>query len=195
MVEDGIRYSAWMRGLALSLPAVLALNSCESPDPTDWRTPMESQFTKMTIEDLREHAEQNDYLAMFQLGRRYDTGMGVKQNPREAASWYRLAAENGGLSMAANNLGCLYRDGRGVTQDYKTASMFFRSAGRLGNRHAKKNLAWLYERRTISACCTAMARVRRPTLTRQSSGFVRPQQPATITPTTIWASCMNAGWA
>ena len=135
-----------MRGLTLAMPVVLVLNSCESTDPTDWRTPIESPFAKTPIEELHERAQLNDYFAMVHLGWRYDTGTGVKQNPREAASWYRLAGEQGGLSMAHNNLGCLYRDGRGVTQDFKAASALFRSAGQLGNRHAKTNLAWLYER-------------------------------------------------
>ena len=131
MVEDETQYSKWIRTLALALPLILVLNSCQSPDPTDWRTPIESPFAKTPIEELHERAELNDFFAMVHLGWRYDTGTGVKQNPREAASWYRLAGEQGGLSMAQNNLGCLYRDGRGVTQNYKTASTLFRSAGLL----------------------------------------------------------------
>ena len=77
MVEDGTQYSKWIRSLALALPLILVLNSCQSPDPTDWRTPMESPFAKTPIEELHERAELNDFFAMVHLGWRYDTGTGV----------------------------------------------------------------------------------------------------------------------
>ncbi|HBU58616.1 MAG TPA: hypothetical protein DEB48_02115, partial [Verrucomicrobiales bacterium] len=103
--------------------------------------------SKHEINKLYEKAtKHNDYFSMVHLGWHYDTGTGIKQNPREAAGWYRMAAEKGGHSMAQNNLGCLYRDGRGVIQDYKRAGALFRLSSEQGNRHAKTNLGWLYER-------------------------------------------------
>mgnify|MGYP000181541051 CR=1 FL=1 len=119
--------------------------SCETTDPTGWRTPKESSNTSLT--DLFNRTQRNDHIAMFQIGWRFDTGTGgVKQDFREAAGWYRLSAERGNYSMAKNNLGCLYRDGRGVIQNFKMAATLFRESSELGNPHGKKNLGILYER-------------------------------------------------
>ena len=93
---------------------------------------------------------------MTHLGWRYDTGTGVKTDAREAAAWYRQAAEHGGHSMAQNNLGCLYRDGRGVIQDYKTASTLFRMAAEQGNNHARTNLAGCTNAAMV--CCWTTAK-------------------------------------
>ena len=144
-VQGGAKIYSQLKGTVCLLSAFF-LFACKSNDPTDWRTPLENDLTKTKLKDLRERANQNDYFAMTHLGWRYDTGTGVKQDLREAATWYRLAAEDGHHSMAQNNLGCLYRDGRGVIQDYKTAAILFLHAADQGNRHAKTNLGWLFER-------------------------------------------------
>jgi TPR repeat protein len=46
----------------------------------------------------------------------YENGRGIPNNDREAARWYRKAAEQGN-SWAQQKLGSLYREGRGVTQN------------------------------------------------------------------------------
>ena len=145
-MQGGIGIPKYLSSSLAILPLVLFWNSCESTDPTDWRSPEGGRFAKTSVEELYERAQRNDYFAMVHLGWRYDTGTGVKADVREAAAWYRQAAERGGHSMAQNNLGCLYRDGRGVIQDYKTASTLFRMSAEQGNNHARTNLGWLYER-------------------------------------------------
>ena len=125
---------------------MVALAGCGTSKGPDWRKDTSSPFAKTPIKDLKKRAQQNDYFAMAHLGWRLDTGSGIEANPREAASWYRRAADLGRHSMAQNNLGCLYRDGRGVVQDHKMAATLYRAAAKQGNRHAKTNLGWLFER-------------------------------------------------
>ena len=50
----------------------------------------------------------------------YAGGDGVPRDDREAAHWYRLAAEQG-LAAAQFNLAALYALGKGLSQDYLAA--------------------------------------------------------------------------
>ena len=74
----GIQIPKNWYGALTVLPLVLFWNSCESTDPTDWRSPEGSRFAKTSVEELYERAQRNDYFAMVHLGWRYDTGTGVK---------------------------------------------------------------------------------------------------------------------
>ncbi len=65
-------------------------------------------------------ANENDSFYQFLLGLRYDNGDGVREDDREAAKWYRLAAEQG-RSDAQCNLGISYYFGYGVLEDYVEA--------------------------------------------------------------------------
>jgi len=56
------------------------------------------------LEELRTKADQGDPAAQFALGAAYDAGRGVKGDQREAAAWYRKAAEQG-YAAAQNSLG------------------------------------------------------------------------------------------
>jgi TPR repeat protein len=56
-------------------------------------------------------------MAQEALGGFYKTGKGVIQSSREAAQWYRKAAQQGS-SMAQFNLGAFYQAGEGVPQDF-----------------------------------------------------------------------------
>ena len=68
----------------------------------------------------------------------YDEGEGVQQDKREAAKWYRLAAEQGN-AKAQNNLGVMYSNGEGVIQDNKEAYIWFSLAAIEGDEDAKEN--------------------------------------------------------
>ena len=65
--------------------------------------------------------------AQFLLGATYDYGHGVIQDNEEAATWYRLAAEQG-HSSAQYYIGFMYESGRGVPQDNTIAYMWFNIA-------------------------------------------------------------------
>jgi hypothetical protein len=73
----------------------------------------------------------------------YANGQGVQQDYREAANWYRKAAEQGNPT-AQNNLGVKYFNGQGVQQDYKEAAMWYRKAAEQGNASAQSNLGLMY---------------------------------------------------
>lgn len=64
----------------------------------------------------RSAAEKGDSAAQQFLGALYQSGQGVKKDPREAAKWFWLAAEHG-WSEAMNNLGKAFETGRGVARD------------------------------------------------------------------------------
>jgi len=76
---------------------------------------------------LKQHAEQGDAEAQFNLGVMYDNGDGVAQNYAEAVRWYRLAAAQG-YAVAQNYLGAMYDNGEGVERDHEEAVRWYRLA-------------------------------------------------------------------
>ena len=100
------------------------------------------------IAEIRSRAEQGDVDAQFTLGNIYSisqimsaNGMGVgpEIDAAEAATWYRLAAEQG-HATAQNNLGGMYADGRGVPQDDAEAVRWYRQAAEQREAEAQYNL-------------------------------------------------------
>ena len=65
-------------------------------------------------------AEQGQADAQYNLGLRYDNGVGVPRDYQEAVRWYRLAAEQGD-AQAQYNLAGRYAIGQGVREDYVQA--------------------------------------------------------------------------
>jgi TPR repeat protein len=62
-------------------------------------------------------------------------GNGVKQDFKQAAAWFRKAAEQGWAALAQYNLGEKYPTGLAVEQDDEQAAAWFRKAADQG--HAK----------------------------------------------------------
>ena len=77
----------------------------------------------------------------------YSLGLGVPQDDREAARWFRLAAEQG-LARAQSNLGIMYAEGAGVPEDMVLAYMWSNLAAAQGNESAQRNKDLLEERMT-----------------------------------------------
>jgi TPR repeat protein len=73
----------------------------------------------------------------------YDRGNGLTRDYREAARWFRLAAEQGDAS-AQVNLGVMYAHGRGVPHDDKEAAKWYRLAAEQGRASAQFNLGLMY---------------------------------------------------
>ena len=71
--------------------------------------------------ELLERATQGDASAQYSLGLKYATGTGVPEDHKDAAKWYRLAAEQGEADSQFN-LGLMYDYGEGVPKDDKEAS-------------------------------------------------------------------------
>lgn len=77
------------------------------------------------VDELPSDAERAE--RQFQTGLRYANGTGVPRDYREAAIWYRLAAE-AGHAQAQRNLGFLYGAGKGVPKDYSEAAKWLAKA-------------------------------------------------------------------
>ena len=69
----------------------------------------------------------NDLFAQFHLGLLYQDGEGVTQDHREAAKWYRLAAQQG-YAPAQLSLGIFTLRGRRGHADYREAVKWYRLA-------------------------------------------------------------------
>jgi len=66
----------------------------------------------------------------------YENGDGVTEDDREAARWFRLAAEQG-FADAQVRLGRMYISGEGVTKDIIYAHMWLSIAASLRVREAR----------------------------------------------------------
>ncbi|MDA1059817.1 MAG: hypothetical protein O3C65_14155 [Proteobacteria bacterium] len=82
--------------------------------------------------------------AQRNIGQLYRLGLGVPQDLRVAANWYRLAADQG-LSRAQANLGVMYLRGEGVERDAARAAEWFGKAAEQGHTIAQYNLALMLE--------------------------------------------------
>ena len=77
------------------------------------------------------------------MGVRYATGNGVPRDDREAAAWYRQAAERG-HAAAQFNLGVRHGQGRGVDVSDSLAAWWYRQAADQGHAAAQFNLGIRY---------------------------------------------------
>jgi uncharacterized protein len=84
-----------------------------------------------------------DAAAQLAVGEDYATGKGVAQDLKQAADWYRKAAEAGSVAGQIH-LAELYRDGRGVVRDVAKAVDWYRKAAEQGDAGAQGMLAVLY---------------------------------------------------
>lgn len=96
------------------------------------------------LKELRPLAADGDARAQFELGFMYDRGNGVPQDYKEAASWYRKAAEQGNAS-AQFYLGQMCDIGKGVAQDYQEAAFWYLKAAEQGEALAQLYLGFLYD--------------------------------------------------
>jgi TPR repeat protein len=90
-------------------------------------------------------AHKGDPAAQRNLAHLYRMGLGVAQDFTQAASWYRLAADNG-LARAQANLAAMYLRGQGVAKDPQQAAYWFTAAATGGHVRGQYNLALLYMR-------------------------------------------------
>lgn len=86
--------------------------------------------------------DRTDAAAMTLLGELYNQGLGVAQDSRKAAEWYRLAAARGDAHAMAS-LGLMAADGRGVAANPAEARDWLDKAAAKGEPVASYNLALL----------------------------------------------------
>src|ERR1700692_393462 len=81
--------------------------------------------------ELLAKATGGDEAAQVAVGEKYDSGVDVPQDLKQAADWYRKAAEKGSVAGEVH-LAELYRDGRGVARDKAQAAELYRKAAEQG---------------------------------------------------------------
>jgi hypothetical protein len=129
-------------------PLAAASNS-PSPSPsgaeglTEARHYLDLGDYAKALPPLQKAADAGDAVAMYDLGRLYEKGLGVAQDYAQARKWFQKAVEAGNYH-AMDNLGWLYQHGWGVTQDYAQARQWYQRAAEAGNATAMANLGMLY---------------------------------------------------
>ncbi len=103
----------------------------------------EGQFAE-AFRDWREAADAGDARGALYIGVLYDSGMGVKQDYRQAMAWYRRAA-SAGSAAGAFNVAVMFDAGLGVAKDPAEAARWYGRAAAGGFARAEYNLAMLYE--------------------------------------------------
>lgn len=88
--------------------------------------------------------------AQYYLGTRYEAGIGVEKDMKQALVWYQQAA-NGGHPLAQFKLGELYEDGHGVERNSTQAYAWYSLAASNGNRDAKRKLQEAEQRQKNAA--------------------------------------------
>ena len=97
------------------------------------------------IKALFDEAEKGSKSALYDLGVRYGSGNGVKEN-NELANKYYIRSANLGYAPAQNNLGWSYRQGIAVAINPTKAIYWFRLSALQGNSLALQNLAEMFQR-------------------------------------------------
>ena len=129
--------------LALTIPACRITSASQTSSPNADAETAPAKHSSSDIAELLKKANSGDASAQFETGRAYETGNGVRENPEQAALWYRKAAEQGS-PKAQNSLGVLYWSGNGVERDKKEAVQWYRKAARQGDANAMFNIGAAY---------------------------------------------------
>ena len=92
-------------------------------------------------------AEQGDAEAQYNLGQMYQYGEGVRKDAKEAARWYRMAA-NKHHTKAQYALGLMYANGKGVIADDKKTHIWLNIAPAYGDDSTDHIIEILTQRMT-----------------------------------------------
>ena len=117
---------------------VVAITGC---DYDQGQNPWVVTAAKFATE--KKDAESGDAVAQYNLGRYYLTGTGVPKDEREAAKWFRMAA-NQGVARAQYKLGVMYFYAQGVPQDSVEGERLLRLAADQGDAEAQSSLGYAY---------------------------------------------------
>jgi uncharacterized protein len=83
------------------------------------------------------------------MGWLYDEGFGVQKDAKQAAYYYRLAAEKGNAD-AQYSLGLSYAKGSGVRKDNAEAAKWLKLAAKQGNPKAQAGLDELQQKEQLA---------------------------------------------
>lgn len=95
------------------------------------------------VAQMEQKANGGDAVAQYGLALVYYKGEGVTRDYKEAAKWFRQAAEQGHV-QSQRILGNLYFAGRGVERDDEAAFRWTNLAARQGNADAQIRLEYHY---------------------------------------------------
>ena len=123
----------------IMLWAIIAL--WPKPEMPDEAAP--KMRTEPSCGTVNPHTEQMTAAAQCLLGICYNEGNVAPKDYKEAAMWYRKAAEQGGAT-GQRLLGICYDEGNGVPQDYKEAVMWYRKSAAQGDAAAQSLLGICY---------------------------------------------------
>ena len=137
-----MKYLAGSVFLALSLTsgAVVHAERFEPFNSVYARTDYSSTYA--TVKTL---ADEGSASAQFELGRMFESGVGVGRDHQQAVFWYGRAAEQG-HAQAQTNLGVLYARGLGVPRNDGYAVAWFRKAAEQGLANAQYDLGYMYSK-------------------------------------------------
>jgi TPR repeat protein len=147
--------AVFRRGDDTAQPAIASTASIhndanpEAPSPTLATLPL-----TIGPASLRQAALRGDAAAQLEVGARFATGQGVKQDVQEAFHWYGRAAAQG-LAIAQYRYAALYERGLGTARDPERARVWYARAAEQGNVKAMHNLAVLSASASRSDYATA----------------------------------------
>lgn len=122
----------WRWGRALLCALSVVITSTSAADP------LADEFAAQLAQ-----AQKGDVQAMYEVGQRYELGMGTATSRAEAQKWYRAAA-NQGHAAAAYQMGYANYWGKGVARDRAQAHTWFERAANAGNQAAMTYLSKMY---------------------------------------------------
>lgn len=106
------------------------------------------RYTALPVLELRKLAQGSVFLkpeadAQYYLGLRYAKGTGVNKDEKEAANWFRLAADSGHVE-AQRSLAFAHLNGRGVPKNVAEGIRRLRIAAEWGDAPARRQLGYHY---------------------------------------------------
>ncbi len=105
-----------------------------------------ARYSVMSADQLQVAAKAGQAGAQFYLAVKYQNGKDVKQDDKQAFTWYKAAADQG-ISVAQLNVGRMLVSGIGTSKNETLARQYFEKAVIQGENRASYNLAMLEEQK------------------------------------------------
>ena len=103
-----------------------------------------SACIEQEIKNLKEKAEQRDFLAQCVLAYMYNLGVGVKEDKEKSFKWILESAEQG-YASAQGQVAQMYESGIGVKEDKEKAFKWILESAEQGYAPAQGKVAQMYE--------------------------------------------------
>ncbi len=122
--------------LSLLLLGSLTINAAKNNSSINWKT--------ADIKTLESGAKQDITVAIHELGRKYFSGLGVKQDYVKALELFRRSAAKG-YPRSLHNIGCHYLNGLGIKKNGVEAAKWFTKAADKGYANSSYLLGYYYQ--------------------------------------------------